>query len=198
MAEIIYSSTRVSYLPMILAKPLNINKKRLNLLFLHLCSCSKSREWEYEREIRLFLEQRKHLRQRGSISLYGDVRKALNGIILGINYQSNTEELKRLIDSTIKQNASNLQIVQATQSNKEFLVETGDYKDATPNDYKSWFNGFETTDAVNLYKDILKLGIHFQQRFLTNLFNQYGYNIDFPLEFIQAELDDIMKKDEVK
>lgn len=152
IARIIYSHERVSLLPLILAKSSEI--KDVSRKLQQICSYTKAKSWEYEKEIRLFINPKKHLRERQGVKLYGDIRSALCGIILGVNYNDNTEEVKTKVANILK-NAM-LMIVQARQSFKEFRVENDCFSDITEEEYAAmadWMGmNFELEEYSNIGK----------------------------------------------
>lgn len=168
LSTIIYSKERVSDIPMILSRTLDINQDAVFHLFQRLCACTKAKEWEYEQEARLYINQKIHLRERNGIRLYGDVRDAFCGVILGVNFEDNPTEIKADVHTALKRSTTS--VTHAYLSLKEFRIENDVFSDITSEEYAQWSNKLGMKTMVEDYKKLEELAkVHYEEMYERKL-----------------------------
>lgn len=156
LTTMLYSRERVSLIPYILSQGLNINTKEVPQLFRYLCGFTKAKDWEYEKEARLYINPKIHLRERKGIRSYGDTRRALSGIILGINFEQNSEAVKELVISGLHNN--HIAYTRARQSLKEYRVENDTFFDLPDGDYEKLSEHFGLSFLQPDYQKVFEAG----------------------------------------
>lgn len=176
ISTIIYSKERVSDIPLILSWPLKIDHDAVFNLFQRLCGCTKSKDWEYEKEVRLYINPQIHLRERKGFKFYGDIRAALRGVILGINFENNEEKIKREINEALQRNPTT--IIRAQQSLKEYKVKNDSFADVGEEEYARWADLMGMNSMLADYQKVYDAGLEHQKRIIESKLAPMGITFD--------------------